>query len=88
MEREPDVEIAASVRADEVRFECRPEVRVVPYADAPATVERISERDGLADDRGVAPRDGRDAVAVRSPACARRGGASARRAAPRRASGG
>jgi hypothetical protein len=63
MEREPDVEIAASVRADEVRFECRPEVRVVPYADAPATVERISERDGLPDEvePGVTYRD----VAVR-----------------------
>jgi hypothetical protein len=63
MEREPDVEIAASVRAAEVRFECRPEVRVVPYADAPATVERISERDGLADEvePGVTYRD----VAVR-----------------------
>jgi hypothetical protein len=47
MEREPDVEIAAAVRADEVRFECKPEVRVVAYADSPATAALVSERENL-----------------------------------------
>jgi hypothetical protein len=50
MEREPDVEMAASVRADEVRFECKPEVRVRAYSNAPATAESISERDNLPDE--------------------------------------
>jgi hypothetical protein len=49
MEHEPDVEIAASVKADEVRFECTPEVRVVAYADSPASAELVSEREGLPD---------------------------------------
>lgn len=50
MEREPDVEMAASARAEEVRFECKPEVRVGAYADAPATAESVSERDNLPDE--------------------------------------
>jgi hypothetical protein len=50
MEREPDVEIAAAVRADEVRFECKPEVRVSAWANAPATAESVSERDNLPDE--------------------------------------
>jgi hypothetical protein len=50
MEREPDVEIAAAVRADEVRFECKPEVRVVAYADSPASAESVSERENLPDE--------------------------------------
>ena len=50
MEREPDVEIAAAVRADEVRFECKPEVRVGAYANAPATAESVSERENLPDE--------------------------------------
>jgi hypothetical protein len=50
MDREPDVEIAASARADEVRFECKPEVRVRAYADAPATAESVSERENLPDE--------------------------------------
>ena len=59
MDREPDVEIAASVRADEVRFECKPEVRVGAYANAPATAELVSERENLADEvePGVTYRD-------------------------------
>jgi hypothetical protein len=59
MDREPDVEIAASVRADEVRFECKPEVRVGAYANAPATAELISERENLPDEvePGVTYRD-------------------------------
>ena len=44
MDREPDVEIAACARADEVRFECKPEVRVRAYADAPATERLRSQR--------------------------------------------
>jgi hypothetical protein len=50
MASEPDVEIAARVRADEVRFECRPEVRVRAYAGSPATAELVSERDNLPDE--------------------------------------
>jgi hypothetical protein len=38
------------VRADEVRFECRPEVRVVAYADSPASAESVSERENLPDE--------------------------------------
>jgi len=50
MEREADVEIAAAVRADELRFECKPEVHVVAYADSPATAELVSERENLPDE--------------------------------------
>ena len=39
MDREPDVEMAISLRAEEVRFECKPEVEVVAHADSPATAE-------------------------------------------------
>jgi hypothetical protein len=62
-ERGPDVEIAAAVRADELRFECKPEVDVIPYANAPAEFERDSERENLPDEveEGVVYRD----VAVR-----------------------
>jgi hypothetical protein len=48
--REPDVEIAAAVRADEMRFECKPEVDVVAYADSPASAESVSERENLPDE--------------------------------------
>lgn len=48
--REPDVEIAAAIRADEVRFECKPEVHVVGYADAPAVAESVTERENLPDE--------------------------------------
>jgi hypothetical protein len=47
MVREPDVEIAAAVRADEVRFECKPEVDVAAHADSPASAESVSERENL-----------------------------------------
>jgi hypothetical protein len=59
MDREPDVEIAASVRANEVRFECKPEVRVRAYANAQATAEAVSERENLPDQvqPGVTYRD-------------------------------
>jgi hypothetical protein len=59
MDREPDVEIAARARADEVRFACKPEVRVRAYADAPATAESVSERENLPDEvqPGVTYRD-------------------------------
>ena len=50
MEREPDVEIAAVVRADELRFECKPEVRVAAYSDSPASAESVSERENLPDE--------------------------------------
>jgi hypothetical protein len=59
MEREPDVEMAASVRAEEVRFECEPEVRIRAYSDSPATAEHVSERENLPDEvePGVTYRD-------------------------------
>jgi hypothetical protein len=59
MEREPDLEIAASASADEVRFECKPEVRVRAYSNVPATAESLSERDNLPDvvQPGVTYRD-------------------------------
>jgi hypothetical protein len=57
--REPDVEIAAAVRADEVRFECKPEIELVAYADSPASAESVSERENLPDELepGVTYRD-------------------------------
>ena len=50
MEREPDVEMAAAFRADELRFECKPEVTVGAYADSPASAEAVSERENLPDE--------------------------------------
>jgi hypothetical protein len=50
MGREPDVEIAARARADEVRLECKPEVRVRAYSNAPASSESVSERENLPDE--------------------------------------
>jgi len=69
MEREPDVEIAAAARADEVRFECKPEVRVRAYSNVPASAESVSERDNLPDavEPGVVYRD----VSVRRRLAAR-----------------
>jgi hypothetical protein len=69
MDREPDVEMAISVRAAEVRFECKPEVEVVAHADSPATAESQSERENLPDEleAGVTYRD----VAVRWRVAAR-----------------
>ena len=58
-DREPDVEIAAAVRIDELRFECKPEGDVVAYADSPASAESVSERENLPDELepGVTYRD-------------------------------
>lgn len=50
MERKPDVEMSFSVRAQELRFECKPEVDVVAFADSPAAAELQSERDNLPDE--------------------------------------
>ncbi len=47
MDREPDLEIAAAVAARELRFQCKPEVRVVVHADAPVSAESVSERENL-----------------------------------------
>jgi hypothetical protein len=71
MDREPDVEIAAAARADELRFECKPEVRVAASAGSPASAEWASERENLPDDvePGVTYRD----VAVRWRVSARLG---------------
>jgi hypothetical protein len=72
-EREPDVEIAATLRADEVRFECKPDVDVRIYSDSPAAAELVSERDNLPDELepGVTYRDfavrWRAAVRLRDP---------------------
>jgi hypothetical protein len=59
MEREPDVEMEVSLRAAEVRFECKPDVEVVAHADSPATAESQSERENLPDklEAGVTYRD-------------------------------
>jgi hypothetical protein len=59
MERPPDLEIAAAVRADEVRFEVKPRVRVVAYSDWPAMAETDAARQGLPDEvePGVTYRD-------------------------------
>jgi hypothetical protein len=59
----PDVEIAAAVRAKELRFEVKPRVDVAAYADSPAGAESVSERENLPDEvePGVTYRD----VAVR-----------------------
>jgi hypothetical protein len=59
MEREPDVEMRVSVRGEEVRFECKPEVEVVAHADSPATAESHSERENLPEEleAGVTYRD-------------------------------
>jgi hypothetical protein len=57
--QEPDVEIAALVRADELRFECTPCVDVRVHADSPADAERVSDRENLPDEvePGVTYRD-------------------------------
>jgi hypothetical protein len=58
-EREPDLEIEATVRADEVRFERKPEVRVSAHANWPSRAETESERENLPDELepGVTYRD-------------------------------
>jgi hypothetical protein len=57
--REPDVEIAAALRAAELRFEVKPRVDVSAYSDSSATAESSSERTNLPDelDEGVTYRD-------------------------------
>jgi hypothetical protein len=75
MDREPDVEIAAAVRADEMRFECKPNVDVRAYADSPATAKSVSERENLPDEleTGVTYRDfavrWRVAARLKDPDC-------------------
>jgi hypothetical protein len=56
---EPDVEIAVTVHADELRFECVPEVSVRAYANEPASAELTSQRRNLPDEvePGVTYRD-------------------------------
>jgi hypothetical protein len=58
-DREPDVEVAATVRAEELRFECAPRVSVRVHADSPADPESVSERHNLPDqvEPGVTYRD-------------------------------
>jgi hypothetical protein len=59
MKRPPDIEIAAAVRADEMRFDVKPQVRVVAYADSPAIAVTDAARQGLPDEveAGVTYRD-------------------------------
>ena len=59
MERKPDVEMRVSLRAEEVRFDCKPEVEVLAHADSPATAESHSERENLPEEleAGVTYRD-------------------------------
>ena len=59
IDREPDVEIRARARAQELRFETKPDVDVTAYADSPAQAESVSERDNLPDELepGVTYRD-------------------------------
>lgn len=59
MDGEPDVEMAAALRAKELRFECKPDVRVRAYADAAASAESVSHRENLPDEleTGVTYRD-------------------------------
>jgi hypothetical protein len=63
MDTEPDLEIAARVKARELRFACRPRARAVAYSDSPARAEMQSERENMPDtvDPGVVYRD----IAVR-----------------------
>jgi hypothetical protein len=68
MEREPDVEMSFFVRADELRFECKPEVDVVAFADSPATAESQAERENLPDE--IEPGESYRDVAVRWRAAA------------------
>ena len=58
-DRKPDVEISASARAKEMRFECKPDVEVRAYSDSPASAESGSERENLPDELepGVTYRD-------------------------------
>jgi hypothetical protein len=67
---QPDVEIAAAVKAKELRFEVKPQVEVVAYGDSPYTAESSSERENLPESElepGVTYRD----FAVRWLAAAR-----------------
>ncbi len=59
MDREPDVEMSAALQAAELRFECKPQVEVIAYADSPAYAESVSERENLPDelDTGVTYRN-------------------------------
>jgi hypothetical protein len=50
MGREPDVEMSFAVRAEELRFACKPHVDVAAFADSPATAESQSERENLPDE--------------------------------------
>lgn len=49
-DREPDVEISASVRAKELRFECKPEVKVGIFGEPAVSGGSTSERENLPDE--------------------------------------
>ncbi len=49
MDREPDLEIAAAVRADEVRLQCKPQIQVDVHANVPTSAEIVSNREHLPD---------------------------------------
>ena len=48
--RENDVEISASVRAKELRFECKPEVEVRTFGEPAVSGGSVSERENLPDE--------------------------------------
>lgn len=50
MAGEPDLEITVGVRADEVRFDRKPEVRLGAHADAPASAKSTVERTNVPDE--------------------------------------
>ena len=58
-DRDPDIEITATVRADEMRFDCKPKVDISAHADSPASAESFSARTNLPDEvePGVTYRD-------------------------------
>ena len=59
MSQQPDVEITATVRAQELRFECAPRVSVRVHANSPASAGSVSERENLPDEvePGIVYRD-------------------------------
>ncbi len=50
MDGRPDVEMAAAIRADELRFACTPDVSINVWTDSPASIVHESERENLPDE--------------------------------------
>jgi hypothetical protein len=49
-DRKPDVEISASVRAKELRFECKPDVEIGISGEPAVSGGSVSERENLPDE--------------------------------------